>query len=57
MTPNLSAIEAQALAQLQTFPLVDALFGRRSRRFFLGATIPDGALAYASRYQPQPLSE
>ena len=57
MTPNLSAIEAQALAQLQTLPLVDALFGRRSRRFFLGATIPDGALAYASRYQPQPLSE
>ena len=26
-------------------PFVDALFGRRSRRFALGATIPDGPLA------------
>jgi len=24
------------------FKLVDALFGRRARRFFLGAEIPDG---------------
>ncbi|MFN8443742.1 MAG: hypothetical protein U0175_23390 [Caldilineaceae bacterium] len=50
-------IEAQALEQLQSFSLVDALFGRRSRRFFLGATIPDGALAYSSRYAAYPLSE
>lgn len=39
------------------FPLADALFGRRSRRFSLGATIPDGPLAYKSRHEPMPLDE
>jgi hypothetical protein len=37
--------------------LVEALLGRRSRRFFLGAEIPDGVLAYKSRHDPVPLSE
>jgi len=46
-----------ALEELLRFPLLDALFGRRSRRFFLGAEVPDGPLAYRSRYQPLPLSE
>lgn len=40
-----------------TFPLVEALAGRRSRRFSLGASIPDGPLAFTSRYEPFPLSE
>jgi hypothetical protein len=31
--------------------------GRRARRFFMGAEIPDGVLAYKSRHQPVPLSE
>lgn len=39
------------------FPLVQALLGRRSRRFLMGATIPDGPLAYQSRHEPMPLSE
>jgi hypothetical protein len=39
------------------FPLVAALFGRRARRFSLGAAIPDGPLAYSSRHAPMPLSE
>lgn len=39
------------------FPLIAALTGRRSRRFSLGAIIPDGALAYTSRHAPVPLSE
>ncbi|MDM9383903.1 hypothetical protein QUB80_24795 [Chlorogloeopsis sp. ULAP01] len=39
------------------FPLVEALFGRRARRFSLGASIPDGPLAFTSRHQPFPLSE
>ena len=34
-----------------------ALLGRRSRRFFMGAEIPDGVLAYKSRHEPVPLSE
>jgi len=28
------------------FGLIEALIGRRARRFFLGAEIPDGVLAY-----------
>ena len=39
------------------FGLVEALLGRRSRRFFLGAEIPDGVLAYKSKHSPLPLSE
>lgn len=39
------------------FGLVEALTGRRSRRFFRGAEIPDGVFAYRSRHEPLPLSE
>jgi len=37
--------------------LMDALLGRRSRRFFMGAEIPDGAFQYRSRFPAVPLSE
>lgn len=46
-----------ALNGLAKFPLLDALFGRRSRRFGVGMSIPDGPLAYTSKHPPQPLSE
>jgi hypothetical protein len=46
-----------ALQALAAFPLLDALYGRRSRRFGVGMTIPDGPLAYASKHPPKPLSE
>jgi hypothetical protein len=36
---------------------VDALFGRRSRRFAVGATLPDGPLAFSSPSPPLPLSD
>ncbi|MBC5775143.1 hypothetical protein H8S95_13780 [Pontibacter sp. KCTC 32443] len=39
------------------FGLVEALLGRRSRRFFMGAEIPDGVFTYKSRHEPVPLSE
>jgi hypothetical protein len=45
------------LASLREFPLLDALFGRRSRRFGLGMSIPDGPLAYTSAHPPLPLSD
>ncbi len=48
---------AAALDGLAKFSLLDALFGRRSRRFGVGMSIPDGPLAYTSRHPPQPLSE
>lgn len=37
--------------------LVEVLLGRRSRRFFLGAEIPDGVFPYKSKHPPLPLSE
>ena len=37
--------------------LAEAIFSRRSRRFGLGMTLPDGPLAHASRHPPLPLSE
>lgn len=39
------------------FSLWEALLGRRSRRFFRGATLPDGPLAFTSRHPPMPLDE
>ena len=43
--------------EMLEFNLVDALLGRRSRRFFMGAGIPDGVFTYKSRHDPHPLSE
>jgi hypothetical protein len=56
-TPGSASARTEALGQLAAFPLVEALFGRRSRRFALGGEIPDGPLAYRSRHQPMPLDE
>lgn len=39
------------------FPLLHALFGRRSRRFGLGMELPSGPLAFRSDAEPLPLSE
>lgn len=52
-----TATEVEALRELAAFPLVEALFGRRSRRFALGGEIPDGPLAYRSGHEPLPLTE
>jgi hypothetical protein len=49
--------EAEALRELAAFPLLQALYGRRSLRFAFGAVIPDGPLAYRSRHEPLPLTE
>ncbi len=42
---------------LNSFPLMKAIFGRRSRRFGLGMEIPSGPLAFRSRKNPLPLTE
>jgi hypothetical protein len=52
-----TAGESGALQELAAFPLLEALHGRRSRRFALGDEIPDGPLAYKSRHDPMALSE
>jgi hypothetical protein len=46
-----------AIRELLEFPLLDALYGRRARRFGLGMEVPSGPLAFKSRYAPIPLSE
>lgn len=43
--------------EMMGFGLIDALLGRRSMRFFMGAEIPDGVFAYKSRHEPRPLSD
>jgi hypothetical protein len=45
------------LEQVLNFSLVQAIFGRRSRRFGLGMEIPGGPLAYKSQHEPLPLSD
>jgi hypothetical protein len=45
------------LADVLSFPLLHAIFGRRSRRFGLGMEIPSGPLAFRSDAEPLPLSE
>lgn len=39
------------------FPLIEAIHGRRSRRFAKGAVIPEGPLAFTSAHPPAPVSE
>jgi hypothetical protein len=45
------------LKDMLEFGFIEALLGRRSRRFFMGAEIPDGVFAYKSRNETVPLSE
>ncbi len=43
--------------EMLRFGLIDALLGRRSRRFFVGAKIPDGVFSFSSRREPIPLTD
>ena len=38
------------LQDVLKFPLIEALYGRRARRFSLGASIPDGPMEFTSRH-------
>jgi hypothetical protein len=40
-----------------SYPLFEALYGRRSRRFGLGFEMPEGPFRYKSGHTPVPLSE
>ena len=51
------SVKDNPLSALRKFPLMDAIFGRRSRRFGRGMEIPSGPLAYKSALAPLPLSE
>ncbi len=58
-TPNGSSTEHSNWLkdQLAKYPLLQALRGRRSRRFGMGMKIEQGPFTYASPYPPQPLTE
>lgn len=49
--PDLASVP-HGLSDALQFPLLQAILGRRSRRFFLGASIPDGPFAYTSPSPP-----
>jgi hypothetical protein len=55
--PDETRVRTDAVEELAGFPLMEALIGRRSRRFALGDEIPDGPLAYKSKHDPLPLGE
>lgn len=48
---------SRGVERMMEFSLWEALLGRRSRRFFRGATIPDGPFQYTSRHPPMPLDD
>src|SRR5260221_11360788 len=45
------------LEQVLTFPQINGLFGRRSRRLGFGMAIPSGPLTYTSQHEPLPLRD
>ncbi len=47
----------KGLDKAMTFPLIEAIHGRRARRFSLGSEIPDGPLAHKSAHPPLPLTD
>ena len=53
----MASASASLLHQVWEYPLFDALFGRRSRRFGLGFEMAEGPFKYKSRHEPLPLSE
>jgi hypothetical protein len=56
-SPQLPLSSSKALEGVSQFPLIQAIGGRRSRRFCMGAEIPDGPLAFKSNQKPFPLTE
>jgi hypothetical protein len=48
---------SKTLEGVTQFPLIQALAGRRSRRFCVGAEILEGPLAFKSNQKPIPLTE
>src|SRR5262245_38400952 len=53
----MASAPASLLHQVWEYPLFDALFGRRSRRFGMGFEMTDGPFKYKSQHEPLPLSE
>lgn len=52
-----TSTSSDPIGEVLHYPLWQALMGRRSRRFFKGAEIPDGVFKYKSQHAAMPLSE
>lgn len=52
-----SSTSLPGFQDLMTLSLIESLLGRRSRRFFMGAEIPDGVFKYKSGHKPFPLND
>ncbi len=48
---------ADLLQRVWNYPLFDAFYGRRSRRFAMGSAMTEGPFAYKSQHASMPLSE
>jgi hypothetical protein len=57
MTASTVPDEQALLDQVWSYPLFEALYGRRSRRFGLGFEMPTGPFRYTSAHPPLPLTE
>lgn len=49
--------QIRGLEEALSFPFIEALLGRRSRRFAMGAEMKTGPLAFVSQQNPLPLDE
>ena len=56
MSVQQAGTDIRVLRELEEFPLVEGLFGRRSRRFARGGESREGPLAYRSGQESVPLS-
>src|SRR5581483_10719419 len=52
-----AALDQALLDKIWNYPLFEALYRRRSRRFGLGFEMPEGPFRYKSAHAPVPLSE
>ena len=57
MADDTKLSELEQVEEAFNFPLFDAIFNRRSRRFGLGMEIKDGPNEHKSQHEPIPLDE
>lgn len=57
MATHTEATRTDVLNELTNYPLMQAIFGRRSRRFGMGMEIPSGPLRFTSDSEVHPLSD
>jgi hypothetical protein len=57
MADDVKLSDLEQVREAWNFPLFDAIFNRRSRRFGLGMEIPEGPNRHKSEHDPMPLDE